>query len=52
MTDKIEGRIINNPKDFVGFFGSGNRLWFDDVFDIEFTEELEGDTEQALLNST
>ena len=51
MTDTIEGRIINNPKDVVGFFGSGNRLWFGDVFDIDFTEELDGDTEQDLLNA-
>jgi hypothetical protein len=51
MTDTIEGRIINNLEDVVGFFGAGNRLWFGDVHDIEFTEELEGDTEQDLLNA-
>jgi len=51
MTNIIKGRIINDLKDVVGFFGSGNRLWFGDFHDIEFTEELEGDTEQALLNA-
>lgn len=51
MTNTIEGLIINDLKDVLGFFGSGNRLWFGDVLDIEFTEELDGDTEQALLNA-
>ena len=52
MTNQIIAKnIITNFQEVAGTFGAGNRLWFGDFFDLEFTEEFKGESEQDFFDA-